>query len=181
MDSIRTLDPASPTSNLIIKDFIDRIVDLIVPGNPESANIKQYLNDLAARTTAQSLEELLISVQSANLDIEPNLKPGFVNVLTMHKAKGLSASAVIVMAVEDEHIPGRQTMEPGLGDERRLLFVSLSRARNILIMTYCEFRISRQRNLGRNPRHPERTLTTFLRDTPLHPQPGLDYITRRGQ
>jgi DNA helicase-2/ATP-dependent DNA helicase PcrA len=180
IDQVRLLDPATPETGLPIEVFITRVVDLIIPGNPESTLIKQYLTEVATFTKAQSLDELLVSLQSANLDIEPELAPGAVNVLTMHRAKGLSANAVIVMAAEDEHIPGRQTIEPGLGDERRLLFVSLSRARNILIMTYCESRIGQQRNLGRNPRHPERTLTTFLRNTPMHPQPGPDYITRRG-
>lgn len=179
LDQIRPLDPATPESGLPIQDFIERVVELIIPNAPESMLIRQYLSKVATLTTAQSLEELLASLQSANIDIEPELTPGSVNVLTMHKAKGLSANAVIVMAAEDEHIPGRQISEPGLGDERRLLFVSLSRARNILIVTYCESRVGRQRNLGRNPGHPARTLTSFLRNAPLHPQDGPTYITRR--
>jgi DNA helicase-2/ATP-dependent DNA helicase PcrA len=181
IDQIRPLDPAVPESDLDILDFISQAVDIIIPGNPETDHIKQYLTGVASMTAAQSLEDLLVSLQSANLDIEPDLTPGFVNVLTMHKAKGLTANAVIVMAAEDEHIPGRQTNEPGLGDERRLLFVSLSRARNILIVTYCDSRVGQQRMLGRHPRNPRRTLTRFLRDTPLHPQPGPVYVQQRGQ
>lgn len=179
MANIKLLETNLTNPGMVMAEFIERVVNLIIPGNPGSPPITQYLINIATLTTCESLEELLISVQSANLDIEPDLKLGFVNILTMHKAKGLSAKAVIVMAVEDEHIPGRQTTEPGLGDERRLLFVSLSRARNILLMTYCYSRVGQQRNLGRNPGHSERTLTMFLRDSPIHPQSGPDYIRRR--
>jgi DNA helicase-2/ATP-dependent DNA helicase PcrA len=176
---IRAFDPATPGSGLEMRDFISRSVDLIIPNNPESNSVKQYLIEIASTATIHTLDDLLVSLQSANLDLEPEITQGSVNVLTMHKAKGLTADAVIVLAAEDEHIPGRQIREPGLGDERRLLFVSLSRARHILIITYCESRIHQQKNFGRNPGHPERTLTTFLRNTPLHPSPGPVYIQQR--
>ena len=48
--------------------------------------------------------------------------------MTMHKAKGLTAKAVIVMSAEDEPIPGNEVGGLRLEDERRLLYVSLSRA-----------------------------------------------------
>jgi len=39
----------------------------------------------------------------------------------MHKAKGLTAEAVIIVAAEDEYLPGRARREEDIGDERRLL------------------------------------------------------------
>ena len=97
----------------------------------------------------------------------------------MHKAKGLTADTVIIVAAEDEHIPGRQTQEPQLGDERRLLFVSLTRAKHHLFITYCTKRLGQQRMLGRNTGRRDRTLTQFLRDTPLHPEVGNEYIKQK--
>jgi superfamily I DNA/RNA helicase len=64
--------------------------------------------------------------------------------MTMHKAKGLSASAVFVVGVEDEYIPGRGEVD----EERRLLYVSLTRARKYLFITYCKNRVGQQRHSG---------------------------------
>ncbi len=55
--------------------------------------------------------------------------------VALAKAKGLTADATIVMAVEDELLPGRADGEHE-GDERRLLYVSLSRARRYLNVTH---------------------------------------------
>ena len=97
--------------------------------------------------------------------------------MTMHKAKGLTASAVIIVAAEDEYIPGRQLGEKE-GDERRLLYVSLSRARHFLAVTYCERRTGQQRHTGRTSGQSRRTLTRFLRDAPVAPIDGASFIKR---
>ena len=100
---------------------------------------------------------------------------GAVNVLTMHRAKGLSARAVIVMAAEDEYIPGRQE---GIAedDERRLLYVSLTRARERLIVTFANDRRGFQRHTGRTSGQTARTLTRYLRDGPLTPEDGNRHV-----
>jgi DNA helicase-2/ATP-dependent DNA helicase PcrA len=93
----------------------------------------------------------------------------------MHKAKGLSADVVFIVGAEDEFIPGRNE---GLreGDERRLLFVSMSRARHWLFISYCEERTGRQAYLGRESGTSERTLTRFLRDAPIRAEDGCAYV-----
>ena len=72
-----------------------------------------------------------------------------VNILTMHPAKGLTAAAVIVAAAEDQYIPGRAVGDE-VGDERRLLYVSLTRAEHHLFITYCDRRMGQQRHSGRD-------------------------------
>jgi superfamily I DNA/RNA helicase len=47
-----------------------------------------------------------------------DVQPNGVRIMTMHKAKGLSASAVFVVGVEQENIPGRGKID----EERRLLY-----------------------------------------------------------
>jgi superfamily I DNA/RNA helicase len=74
----------------------------------------------------------------------------------MHQAKGLSSEAVLVVASEDEYIPGRATGE-AVDDERRLLYVSLTRARHYLYITHCERRTGAQTHTGRTPGTPSRT------------------------
>jgi DNA helicase-2/ATP-dependent DNA helicase PcrA len=85
-----------------------------------------------------------------------------VRIMTMHSAKGLTADAVIVAACDDELIPGTPEDERELDEQRRLLYVSLTRARHYLYVTYAVRRMGRQSHmLGLSE---ARTFTQFLRD-----------------
>jgi len=68
----------------------------------------------------ESLGELVRALEISNESLEQEITEGKVNILTMHQAKGLTAEAVVVLAVEDEYLPGRAQGDQ-LGDERRLL------------------------------------------------------------
>ena len=120
-------------------------------------------------------------MEASNERIEQEIEQGKVNILTMHKAKGLTVKAVIVVAAEDEYLPGRAEGD-AVGDELRLLYVSLTRARHFLFVTYCEQRTMRQRYTGLHSESglTRRSLTRFLRDGPKSPSNGLEYINRRG-
>ena len=72
---------------------------------------------------ATAVGELLVAVEALDDRIEQDVAPDKVNILTMHKAKGLTAKAVFVVGAEDEQLPGDADQEPELGDERRLLYV----------------------------------------------------------
>jgi len=162
---------------LSLKGALGRIADTAsIDGAGEAVD---HLLNVAARAGVVTLPDLLVALQATNLDVEPEIETGKVNLLTMHKAKGLTATAVIIIGVEDEHIPGRQDHEPELGDERRLLFVSLTRARRYLFLTYARRRLGQQKRLGRTPGSALRTLSQFLVHTPLRPLPGREYIRAR--
>jgi len=167
----------APSQEPSLDRVLAEIASLVLP--QASEDTVAYLLDVAAKAGATALPDLLVALQAISVDIEPEIEQGKVNVLTMHKAKGVTATAVIVVGVEDEHIPGRQDHEPELGDERRLLFVSLTRARQMLFLTYSQNRLGQQRWLGKNPGSPKRSLTQFLRHTPLKPIPGPKYIRDR--
>jgi superfamily I DNA/RNA helicase len=82
--------------------------------------------------------------------------------MTMHSAKGLTAEAVIVAACEDELIPGAGLTQREFDDQRRLLYVSLTRAQHHLFVTFAARRVGQQSHRLQVP--PQRTLTQFLRD-----------------
>jgi superfamily I DNA/RNA helicase len=67
-----------------------------------------------------------------------------VNIMTMHKAKGLDACVVIVTGAEDELIPGPNNR----AEERRLFYVSLTRARHALFITHAKRRTGQQARSG---------------------------------
>jgi superfamily I DNA/RNA helicase len=81
------------------------------------------------------------------LDDRVDVRPGAVNVATMHLAKGLEFRAVAVMACDDEIVPLQSRIE-GVGDDgdlqevydtvRKLLYVACTRARDRLSISAVE-------------------------------------------
>ena len=84
---------------------------------------------------------------STVLDDRVDVRPGSVNVATMHLAKGLEFRAVAVMACDDEVLPLQARIE-SVGDdgdlqevydtERQLLYVACTRARDRLSVSGVE-------------------------------------------
>ena len=62
---------------------------------------------------------------------------GGVNLLTYHRAKGLEFEAVFLPRLVDGELPFRRVTAPeGLGEERRLFYVGVTRARRHLVVTW---------------------------------------------
>ncbi|TMM08481.1 MAG: hypothetical protein E6F98_16335, partial [Actinobacteria bacterium] len=62
---------------------------------------------------------------------------GGVHLLTLHRAKGLEFDAVFLPRVEERELPVRQAKTPeAVAEERRLLYVGLTRARRHLFVTW---------------------------------------------
>jgi DNA helicase II / ATP-dependent DNA helicase PcrA len=99
-----------------------------------------------------------------------------VRVMTMAGAKGLTVRATIVAALEDQIIP-RQ--EPPLDEERRLLYVALTRAREYVFGTWARRRTGPTARVGGGQAVTRRTLTRFLRDGPVASEDGGAYIRER--
>ena len=124
-----------------------------------------------------SISDVLGAIETANEGIEQEIDESKVNILTMHRAKGLTAEVVIVAATEDQYIPGRASGEE-MGDERRLLYVSLTRAKHHLFITYCDRRTGQQRHSGSQSGRVRRSLTRFLTDCSHLPQSGDTFVQK---
>lgn len=119
------------------------------------------------------VQDLLVAMTGLG-DTLPATEPEHVTVTTMHGAKGLSADLVIVLQVEEEVIPG-EALGVDADEARRLLYVSVTRAKKKLILTACHRRTGPQRFVGQREVEP-RSLSTFVRDYGLQAQTTDEYL-----
>jgi DNA helicase-2/ATP-dependent DNA helicase PcrA len=86
-------------------------------------------------------------------DDEGDNEPDDVTLVTLHGAKGLEFPVVFLVGLEEELLPHKRTLYPDgpdvldanvdLGEERRLLYVGITRARELLYLTRARARSSR--------------------------------------
>lgn len=110
---------------------------------PDETHLTEVTEILAAETSDQR-ESILYDVYSRlQLPIpDEGLLPQQIRVMTMHGAKGLNADVVIIPGLEDDILPGehRSRTAGQVQEAARLLYVSITRARHAVILTYARSR-----------------------------------------
>jgi DNA helicase-2/ATP-dependent DNA helicase PcrA len=112
------------------------------------------------RSPDGSLAEFLEQVSLVSEQDEYDEESGSVTLMTLHNAKGLEFPVVFIIGLEDGVFPHYRSMgDPAhLEEERRLMYVGVTRARERLYMTYAWSRTlfgstssARPRGFGRDP------------------------------
>ena len=108
------------------------------------ANIDSFLSSVKEYEDANkdsSLKEFLenITLQTDTDDIKEN---GTVNIATIHSVKGLEFKVVFIVALEEQIMPSRHAYHNAsdMEEERRLMYVALTRAEKLLYLTYASSR-----------------------------------------
>ena len=92
-----------------------------------------------------------------------------VTLMTLHAAKGLEFPVVFIVGLEDGLFPSSRSLEEAdIEEERRLAYVGMTRAREVLIMTYAKSRFSFGQRGFSNP-------SRFLLELGYNPYGSSDY------
>ncbi len=90
----------------------------------------------------------LITLLEGREDEEPDA----VRLSTLHAAKGLEFGHVFLVGVEENILPHRDAVDEGrLEEERRLMYVGVTRARKSLTLSYCARRKRARESVSREP------------------------------
>jgi DNA helicase-2/ATP-dependent DNA helicase PcrA len=99
-----------------------------------------------------------------------------VRIMTMIGSKGLTVRATIIAGVEDGIVP---RPDADLGEERRLLYVAMTRAKEFLSCTWAGQRRGPTARAGRARVRERRQQSHFFLGGPVPSQDGPTYLRRR--
>lgn len=103
-------------------------------------DVIDYLRDSSrqGKTLQQFLDRMALQEDRNDDDIE---KQKGVCLITLHAAKGLEFPIVYLVGLENGILPHKRSQEEGTVDEeRRLLYVGITRAQDELTLSYCNYR-----------------------------------------
>jgi DNA helicase II / ATP-dependent DNA helicase PcrA len=94
-----------------------------------------------AQNAEPSLPEFLQSISLVSDQDEIKDERGLVTLMTLHNAKGLEFRAVFMIGMEEGIFPhSRSIEEQGIEEERRLCYVGMTRAMELLTLTHASMR-----------------------------------------
>lgn len=145
-------DPA----NLTVAECLSRLVEKLNyeqylkdedeegGGADRIENIQEFIRDAAryseenGSSVAQYLDKIALMTSADKADQEEA-----VSLMSGHASKGLEFPVVFIVGAEHGILPHKKAVEEredGIEEERRLCYVMMTRAKNILSVTYCHRR-----------------------------------------
>ncbi len=113
---------------------VDEVAPVGTPGAVPDAETGEIMSPLVAFLTHASLEAG---------DNQAQAGQDAVQLMTVHSAKGLEFDAVFITGLEEGLFPHENSMSDhdGLEEERRLMYVAITRARKKLSLSFCQTRM----------------------------------------
>ena len=164
------------------KEIIEKILNLtgykdyIADGTPAAedreANIGALLSDAQSFATLLDFLEEVALMSSADASSDGQK----VTLMTLHAAKGLEFPVVFIVGMEEGILPHARVYEAGpdeLEEERRLVYVGMTRAREELHLTYAGSRMQ----FGQRGYNPMSRFITDIGDQVTLSSPTMPRIT----
>ena len=117
-------------------------------------SVQEVLNELAkyvqkGKSIRKFLDASALASDREDDDLE---KKQGATLITLHASKGLEFPVVYLVGLEEGVLPHRRSIEEGTKDEeRRLLYVGITRAQKKLTLTYCTVRTKWGQQQGCTP------------------------------
>lgn len=146
IDDIKNLPPGQAIREIIDRTHYMQYLEEYTKGNSRDMTTRQENIDQLIYSASQK-ETLLDFLEEASL-VKEDKEEGEddntsgVRLSTIHAAKGLEYKAVFVIGCEENLFPHWKSMEStaDMEEERRLMYVSVTRAERYLYLTSAEFR-----------------------------------------
>jgi DNA helicase-2/ATP-dependent DNA helicase PcrA len=141
-------------------------------------------DDLAERDPAADRATFLAELERRAVEERAGAAAGAaggVELATYHRAKGLEWDAVFLPMLEEGLLPIRQALDDdaALEEERRLLYVGITRARMHLALSWAEQRESRGRDARRRPSRFLESIAPRRGPRPVGTAAGTPHRSRR--
>ena len=133
------------------------------------------IDEIVDRTTG--LRGLLSQIRPVGKDIRSGRAAGAVRLMSMSGSKGLTVKATLIMGVEDGVIPHPKA-DPG--EERRLLYVAMTRATDYLYLTWAGKRAGPTARTGATNVGQGRNRSPLLTYGPVNSESGPNYLRTLG-
>lgn len=153
----------SERDRAIRQSKLDNLSQLVSTLEENTLKQDSIAENLPVTTGREALSQFLerLTLDSTVLGDDDNRDKEGVTLITMHNTKGLEYDTVFCVGLEDEIIPGRNKEDDeSKEEERRILYVAMTRARKKLYLSYATLRML----WGNfNNEHP----SSFLKEIPL--------------
>ena len=105
-------------------------------------NVQDFIAWIKRKAEAdeKSLLDMVQTIALINMLEGKDQEIDAVSLSTLHAAKGLEFPHVFIIGVEEDILPFRDSDEKGIEEERRLMYVGITRAERSLQISYCNRR-----------------------------------------
>jgi len=146
------LSPGPPIESLLRRiGYLEYLDDGTPPGQARVENVRELLSvarEYQDRDLAGFLEEVTLvsdldAVNTKQSEPADKQAPDAVTLMTLHSAKGLEFPVVFIVGLEESLLPHGQAVysQSELEEERRLMYVGMTRAKQELYLTYASQRL----------------------------------------